>query len=193
MKKIMVLVLAVVATFAMAVSAFAVLPGKTVEFEGKGAGKVVFDGKAHADSGNKCQDCHKPGLFKMKKGTATVTMKDMDEGKFCGVCHNGDKAFSTKDAKACANCHAKEIEAQKEQQKIIANKEHGIDGIVWKYDKKKNSVTIRKKGKEKTKVTIIMENEKLPEKIRRGDRGIATYIIKDGKNVGVKLDVRGGC
>jgi hypothetical protein len=45
MKKFLVFVLAVVVTFAMAVSAFAVPAGKTVEFTPKGADKVVFDGK----------------------------------------------------------------------------------------------------------------------------------------------------
>ena len=65
---------------------FAVGPGKTVEFSGNGAGKVVFDGKVHAKA--KCSECH-PAIFKMKKGTTAVTMKDMEAGKGCGVCHNG--------------------------------------------------------------------------------------------------------
>src|SRR6266545_3958497 len=58
MKKFFVVSLAVVVTLALAVTAFAVPAGKTVEFDGKGAGKVVFDGKLHADKGNKCADCH---------------------------------------------------------------------------------------------------------------------------------------
>jgi c(7)-type cytochrome triheme protein len=107
MKKIFVLALAVVVMVAMAVTAFAVPAGKTVEFDGKGAGKVVFDGKVHADKGNKCADCHQSGLFKMKKGADAITMKDMNEGKFCGSCHNGTKAFSSKDAASCAKCHKK--------------------------------------------------------------------------------------
>jgi len=107
MKKIFVLALAVVVTLAMAMTAFAVPSGKTVDFEGKGAGKVVFDGKAHADKGNKCADCHQSGLFKMKKGGDAITMKDMNEGKSCGACHNGTKAFSSKEAANCAKCHKK--------------------------------------------------------------------------------------
>ncbi len=106
MKKILVLALAVVVTFALAMTAFAVPAGKTVEFEGKGAGKVVFDGKVHADKGLKCADCH-PAVFKMKKGADTITMKDINEGKFCGHCHNGTKAFSAKDAANCGKCHKK--------------------------------------------------------------------------------------
>jgi c(7)-type cytochrome triheme protein len=107
MKKIIVVALAVAVTMAMAMSAFAVPAGKTVEFDGKGGGKVVFDGKAHADKGLKCADCHQSGLFKMKKGADVITMKDMEAGKVCGACHNGSKAFSAKDPAACAKCHKK--------------------------------------------------------------------------------------
>jgi len=105
MKKIIVLALVVV--LAMAAVAFAVPAGKTVEFDGKGGGKVVFDGKVHADKGNKCADCHQSGLFKMKKGADVLTMKDMEAGKNCGACHNGTKAFSVKDAANCGKCHKK--------------------------------------------------------------------------------------
>jgi c(7)-type cytochrome triheme protein len=106
MKKGFILTLVVAVTLAMAMTAFAVPSGKTVDFE-TSAGKVVFDGKVHADKGLKCADCHQSGLFKMKKGGDTMTMKAMDEGKFCGACHNGTKAFSTKDAANCGKCHKK--------------------------------------------------------------------------------------
>lgn len=106
MKKLFVVMLVVAVSFVLAVSAFAVPAGKTVEFDGKGAGKVVFDGKIHAGKGLKCADCH-PKLFKMKKGADVFTMKDMQEGKNCGACHNGTKAFSVKDAANCAKCHKK--------------------------------------------------------------------------------------
>jgi c(7)-type cytochrome triheme protein len=102
MKKFFVLVLIVMVTLALSATAFAVGPGKTVEFAGKGAGKVIFDGKAHA-AGAKCADCHTK-LFPYKKGGEALTMKDMDAGKACGACHNGTKAFGTKD---CAKCHKK--------------------------------------------------------------------------------------
>ncbi|HTF99114.1 MAG TPA: cytochrome c3 family protein [Nitrospirota bacterium] len=106
MKKLFVIALVVMVTLAFAMSAFAVAPGKTVEFDGKGAGKVTFDGKKHADKGLKCADCH-PANFKMKKGADVLTMKAMDEGKNCGACHNGTKAFSTKDKANCGKCHVK--------------------------------------------------------------------------------------
>jgi c(7)-type cytochrome triheme protein len=106
MKKIFVLALVVVVTLVMAASVMAVPAGKTVEFDGKGAGKVVFDGKLHAEKGNKCNACH-PAVFKMKKGADVITMKDMDAGKNCGTCHDGKKAFSTSDKAACVKCHKK--------------------------------------------------------------------------------------
>ena len=107
MRRLLVLALVVAVTFAMSASAFAVPAGKTVEFDGKGAGKVVFDGKIHADKGLKCVDCHQSGLFKMKKGADAITMKDINDGKFCGGCHNGTKSFSAKDPANCAKCHIK--------------------------------------------------------------------------------------
>jgi len=107
MKKITAIALSAIVTFVFAASAFAVGSGKTVEFAGGGAGKVVFDGKTHADKGAKCADCHQSGLFKMKKGADKLTMKDMEAGKNCGACHNGTKAFGVKDAASCAKCHKK--------------------------------------------------------------------------------------
>ncbi|HET6515014.1 MAG TPA: cytochrome c3 family protein [Thermodesulfovibrionales bacterium] len=86
--------------------AMAVPPGKTLEYEAKGAGKVIFDGKVHADKGLKCNDCHTK-IFKMKKGAEQMTMADMNAGKFCGECHNGTKAFKTSDPANCGKCHKK--------------------------------------------------------------------------------------
>jgi len=101
--------LTILLTVAIAVvfigSAMAVPPGKTVEFPDGATGKVTFDGKVHADKGLKCNDCHTK-IFPMKKGTK-MTMADMNAGKYCGECHNGTKAFATKDAANCGKCHKK--------------------------------------------------------------------------------------
>ena len=100
--------LTILLTIAIAVmfvgSAIAVPPGKTVDWD-TASGKVVFDGKAHADKGLKCNDCHTK-VFPMKKSTG-MKMADMNGGKFCGECHNGTKAFATKDAANCGKCHKK--------------------------------------------------------------------------------------
>lgn len=98
-------IVAVMVILAIAGVAFAVAPGKTVEWAGGGAGKVVFDGKIHADKGLKCADCH-PKIFKMKK-EASMKMADLNAGKFCGECHNGKKAFKTNDPASCNKCHKK--------------------------------------------------------------------------------------
>ncbi len=105
--RITVLLLTVIIAVAFVGSAFAVPPGKTVEFAGGAEGKVIFDGKVHADKGLKCNSCHTK-VFPMKKG-GKYTMKDMEGGKACGACHNGekDKAFSVKDKANCGKCHKK--------------------------------------------------------------------------------------
>lgn len=107
MKKLFVLAIAAVVLFVLASAAIAVPPGKTVEFDGKAMGKVVFDGKIHADAGVKCADCHTK-IFKYKKGADAVTMKDINEGKFCGTCHKaGGKAIDAKNSANCGKCHKK--------------------------------------------------------------------------------------
>lgn len=80
----------------------AVAPGKTVQFPDGKQGKVVFDGKSHADAKLVCKDCH-PDPFAMKK-TAKITKADHDSGKYCFKCHDGKKAFASKE---CAKCHKK--------------------------------------------------------------------------------------
>jgi c(7)-type cytochrome triheme protein len=100
-----VIVLSLLIPVAFAVNAFAVGSGKTVEYAGTSAGKVVFDGKSHADKGAKCTDCHTK-IYPMKKGPS-VTMAEMNGGKSCGTCHNGEKAFKTNDQANCNKCHKK--------------------------------------------------------------------------------------
>jgi c(7)-type cytochrome triheme protein len=48
-----------------------------------------------------CKECH-PKTFLMKAGSATMTMKDIDRGSYCGACHNGKKAFASSE---CNKCH----------------------------------------------------------------------------------------
>jgi len=67
-------------------------------------GKVTFHHGKHLSAGAKCADCH-PGVFAMKKGSATLTMDAMGEGKTCGYCHDGKRAFGVTDGDKCMNCH----------------------------------------------------------------------------------------
>ena len=98
--------LIVLAAIALNGGAVASPPGKTVEFAGGPMGKVVFDGKAHAGKGLKCNDCHTK-IFQMKKGSTKITMAAMNKGENCGTCHNGSKAFASNDPKKCTSCHKK--------------------------------------------------------------------------------------
>ena len=103
MKKFLIVAMVAVFLVGLAGGAVAVGTGKKVEFDEKTQGKVVFDGKSHADAGLKCADCHsKPKLFEMKK--VPLTMADMKAGKSCGTCHDGKKSFAVTE---CAKCHKK--------------------------------------------------------------------------------------
>jgi len=54
----------------------------------------------------KCKACHEE-IFVMQKGASDITMSSIIKGEFCGKCHNGKKAFATKDGKDCSRCHIK--------------------------------------------------------------------------------------
>lgn len=55
----------------------------------------------------KCYVCHNDTIgFKMKAGSAAITMDLIDDGKFCGACHKGKPAFTTS-FESCNRCHRK--------------------------------------------------------------------------------------
>jgi c(7)-type cytochrome triheme protein len=51
----------------------------------------------------RCNVCHQELGFKMRAGSNDVTMKDIVDGKFCGMCHNGEIAWNTE---RCDLCHS---------------------------------------------------------------------------------------
>ncbi len=68
---------------------------------------VVFEHKTHVgDNGLECDSCH-DDVFEMETGVAEsnddFTMKSLYEGKYCGVCHDGDMAFASNTR--CTVCH----------------------------------------------------------------------------------------
>ncbi|HHL34976.1 MAG TPA: hypothetical protein ENJ30_11485 [Desulfobulbaceae bacterium] len=74
----------------------------------------VFSHKKHIIGvGLDCDSCH-PDIFKKKRGTAKAagdfTMKSLEKGKYCGVCHNGDEAFGVTDKKDCITCHGSNMQ-----------------------------------------------------------------------------------
>lgn len=96
--------LTAVIIFSLASNSLAVMAGKIIEYEVKGAGKVVFDGTTHANKGLTCVDCH-PSPFQMKKGSTEMKMELMDKHKGCGSCHDGKRAFKAEDPGNCEKCH----------------------------------------------------------------------------------------
>lgn len=73
---------------------------------------AVFSHQKHTEREKlKCIECH-PKVFIMKVGKDVVkrgqlSMEDMKKGKYCGNCHNGDKAFSVDSPDHCKRCHPK--------------------------------------------------------------------------------------
>ena len=73
---------------------------------------AVFSHEKHAGELKlKCNECHTK-LFQMKAGktaekSGKLTMEAMQQGKFCGACHNGEPVFSVKSEESCVRCHVK--------------------------------------------------------------------------------------
>jgi len=51
----------------------------------------------------RCKVCHSELAFKMRAGANDVTMADISNGKFCGMCHNNQIAWG---ADKCDLCHS---------------------------------------------------------------------------------------
>ncbi|GAB4483156.1 MAG: hypothetical protein OHK006_03290 [Thermodesulfovibrionales bacterium] len=103
--------------------AFAVGAGKKVTWDGGGYGVVKFEGDEHAEKGYTCESCH-PALFQMKKGAAEMTMAALNQGKFCGACHDGKTAFGTNDPEKCHECHKGKKEHHHDQEKHNGHEKH---------------------------------------------------------------------
>ncbi len=72
--------------------------------EKQGMRPVVFPHWFHR-ARVKCKVCHSELGFEMRAGANDVKMSDIIEGKFCGMCHNGEVAWSTEH---CDRCHSGE-------------------------------------------------------------------------------------
>lgn len=66
---------------------------------------VIYSHEKHIALGLTCDDCH-PAIFEMRLGMADATkkfnMKSIYEGKYCGACHDSEKAFGLE---KCSGCH----------------------------------------------------------------------------------------
>lgn len=78
-----------------------------IKFERKAAGMddvppAVFPHWIHRMQ-YKCPACHDE-LFKMKVGANMINMDEIQDGKWCGACHNGKIAFIS-NLSTCVRCH----------------------------------------------------------------------------------------
>jgi predicted CXXCH cytochrome family protein len=81
--------------------------GGDIKLEAKTSklGPVLYSHDTHITKNKyKCTDCHIK-IFKMKKGADKMTQALFAKGKFCGACHDGQKAFSATSPKECIKCH----------------------------------------------------------------------------------------
>jgi len=76
----------------------------TIHPKSGGKADIIFSHKKHV-VWNGCEGCH-PEVFKGgKRGATAYSMKEIDDGKFCGVCHRA-VAFPLSD---CTRCHSKPV------------------------------------------------------------------------------------
>ena len=51
----------------------------------------------------RCKVCHSELGFEMRAGSNDVKMSDLQDGRFCGLCHNGNIAWGLEN---CNFCHS---------------------------------------------------------------------------------------
>lgn len=52
-----------------------------------------------------CNVCHNPNGFKMQAGANDITMAEIVDGKFCGMCHNNENKIAWSPER-CDMCHS---------------------------------------------------------------------------------------
>lgn len=76
-------------------------PAKEIVFTVADAGNVTFSHKSHGGLYG-CGECH-VAIYATARSASRISMKEMEQGKSCGVCHEGKNAFSVRDK--CEKCH----------------------------------------------------------------------------------------
>lgn len=102
MRRLGILLPAVVLANLLSGDSWAVPPGFTIEFDGNGEGKVTFAGAQHTGPDMHCANCHME-IFLVSR-SAPITRADHKRRNFCFTCHDGKTAFAARSN--CDRCHA---------------------------------------------------------------------------------------
>jgi c(7)-type cytochrome triheme protein len=81
-----------------------VLKDFSIQPKEAGKGEIIFSHKKHV-LWNGCEVCHPELFMGRKRGATKYSMKEIEQGKFCGVCHT-TVAFPLED---CARCHSQPV------------------------------------------------------------------------------------
>jgi c(7)-type cytochrome triheme protein len=79
---------------------------------------VVFRHWIHREK-HSCRLCHVDIEFSMGVNETGLSEDDNQDGRYCGVCHDGKEAFSIK---KCENCHIKNSKDAKDKAKVAKKK-----------------------------------------------------------------------
>ncbi len=75
-----------------------------IQPKSKGVDEIIFSHRKHS-VWNGCEVCHPEIFIGGKKGSTKYTMQDLNDGKFCAVCH-ASVAFPLPE---CDRCHSKKV------------------------------------------------------------------------------------
>ena len=85
--------------------AWAVMGGGEIIFPVAGMPSVIYSHDSHVGKAKlKCTECHY-GIYTNHAQHKAVGMAGMRNGKSCGVCHNGKRAFGVVEKQNCEKCH----------------------------------------------------------------------------------------
>lgn len=102
MKRLAAVLAVVMLTVGLVRTAGAVPPGFTLEFDGNGEGKVIFEGAKHTGKGMHCSNCHMDVFYVSRN--VQITKADHKRKHACFTCHDGKTAFASR--MNCERCHA---------------------------------------------------------------------------------------
>jgi c(7)-type cytochrome triheme protein len=92
--------LALAPLLAVAIPATVRIPRSEKARRGAPPAAALFSHRTHEPL--RCHRCH-PGIF--PQALVAFTHQEMDEGRYCGACHDGRRATAIA-AYACQRCHA---------------------------------------------------------------------------------------